>query len=328
MRRSTTQKFSRQCQKDRYNYSVSRWKCKDPRYYLRKIGTTDPVTATMTATCQWDRTYTINSTGLECLVHHCAHPHDHPGKHEPPLSENKLALSTPNGWDLDSWHISFEDSIKYTCPANHYFELPDPVELKPTQNLLKVKCLDSGEYEVPARLGKSWPNCTDTILCGQPPAKPSNNIINGKAEFDGYQTWLKGASNLQDTYNTHVKYSCANGSKFDNSSDGAGDTLSLTSRCQWNKEWSIMTLPSCVVTHCIQPFPLPFDTFLEELTSDWTAVDQQKEYRCQQKQGDVPTMFWESDRSKSTFSMTCLPDGTYEFDDIRENWPTCLQGRK
>ena len=35
-------------------------------------------------------------------------------------------------------------------------------------------------------------------------------------------------------------------------------------------------------------------------------------------------MYWESDRSKSTFQMYCKEDGNYEFVDKRENWPTCL----
>ena len=37
------------------------------------------------------------------------------------------------------------------------------------------------------------------------------------------------------------------------------------------------------------------------------------------------TMYFESDRSKSEFSMLCKDDGHYEFDNARENWPTCLQ---
>ena len=37
-------------------------------------------------------------------------------------------------------------------------------------------------------------------------------------------------------------------------------------------------------------------------------------------------MFWESDRTKSTFSMLCKPDGTFDFNGARESWPTCLTG--
>lgn len=35
-------------------------------------------------------------------------------------------------------------------------------------------------------------------------------------------------------------------------------------------------------------------------------------------------MFWETDRTKSTFSILCKEDGTYEFENKRENWPTCV----
>lgn len=51
-----------------------------------------------------------------------------------------------------------------------------------------------------------------------------------------------------------------------------------------------------------------------------------KEYECRNKRrpDNAHTMYWESDRSKSTFSMECKPDGTYDFVDVRGNWPTCL----
>ena len=58
---------------------------------------------------------------------------------------------------------------------------------------------------------------------------------------------------------------------------------------------------------------------------EWTSVYTNKEYECENKQGDTPTMFWEADRTKSTFSMYCKEDGFYDFVDQRENWPTCLE---
>ena len=39
------------------------------------------------------------------------------------------------------------------------------------------------------------------------------------------------------------------------------------------------------------------------------------------------TMYWESDRSKSTFEMDCLEDGTFDFINERPNWPTCVEGK-
>ena len=34
-----------------------------------------------------------------------------------------------------------------------------------------------------------------------------------------------------------------------------------------------------------------------------------------------PTRFWESDRSKSTFSIACQADGAFDFDNSTESWP-------
>ena len=131
---------------------------------------------------------------------------------------------------------------------------------------------------------------------------------------------------MQDTYNTFVKYSCANGSQFDTES---GYTTSVQTRCQWNKEWAPYhgTLPACVVTHCIEPFPIPEDSYLEQVSSTWTAVGEQKQYRCKGMESDGKhTRFWESDHTKSTFQMKCLPDGSFQFEDERNNWPTCIEG--
>mgnify|MGYP003322331889 CR=1 FL=1 len=152
---------------------------------------------------------------------------------------------------------------------------------------------------------------------------PVNGRINGTDGHDGAITWLNNATN-QDTYGTTVEYKCADGSQFDTTSNGQGDTPTIRTRCQWDKTWSApASLPSCYVTHCIHPYPIPEDTFLQEITSAWTLVNQKKQYECKGKIGGVHTRFWEADRSKSTFEILCLPDGTFAFDNERESWPTC-----
>ena len=49
-------------------------------------------------------------------------------------------------------------------------------------------------------------------------------------------------------------------------------------------------------------------------------------YECKNKRAsdNAATMYWETDRSKSTFSILCKPDGTYDFVNERSKWPTCL----
>ena len=72
---------------------------------------------------------------------------------------------------------------------------------------------------------------------------------------------------LQDTYNSTIQYFCKNGSQFDTDSVEGGDAISVEIRCQWNKDWFPYktTLPTCKITHCITPFPIPPDTKLEVL---------------------------------------------------------------
>ena len=301
--------------------------CSDPRQYIYQAGQQEA--QYRYSECQWKKKFTVNNvTELECRIHHCSHPHLHPGSHEPPPTENNLNLVTPyNHWTLGHWHISFGSQITYFCPANQFFEEPDPVVVSPVQRSLEIECLTSGTYAIPPNTQyPKWPNCTATVRCGQPPPKPVNGAINGTFGFDGSIDWLNDAPDLQDTYDTWVEYRCADGSQFDTNQDNLGDEIFLRSRCQWDKTWSLPVLPPCYVTQCVLPFPLPTDTYLEEITNAWTDVDSKKEYRCQNNSDGVAAMFWQTDRTKSTFSMVCKPDGTYDFNGARENWPTCLTG--
>ena len=306
--------------------SMISYRCADPRQYIYQAN--EQEAQYRYSECQWNKKFTLNVADLECRIHHCSHPHLHQGSHEPPPAENNLNLVTPHSyWTLAHWHIGFGSHVTYTCPVNHFFEEPDPVVVSPVQRSLDIECLTNGTYAIPPNSQyPKWPNCTATVRCGQPPPKPANGAINGTFGFDGSIEWLYGAPDLQETYNTWVEYRCADGSQFDTDNDNVGDTVSLRSRCQWDKTWSLPSLPPCYVTQCVLPFPLPADTHLEELTDAWTNVNSNKEYRCQNETGGVATMFWESDRTKSTFSMSCKPDGTYDFNGARENWPTCLTG--
>ena len=254
--------------------------------------------------CQWNKNFDRDGTAAVCEIHNCAHPHNDPGSHPPPPPENNITLVNRN------WVVAFGDVIMYLCDEGTFIENK---ETDPTQTNITVKCIpDKGEYDIPA----SWPNCTDTVICGQPPAIP----VNGSIE------WLN-RQEYDDTYNSYVEYGCVNGSQFDTDSDGLGDEVTVTIRCQWSQVWApYPQLPECKITHCVDPFPIPEDTFLEELTSNWTRINEHKEYQCQGKMDGIHTRFWESDRSLSTFSMLCKEDGTFDFVNIRDNWPTCLEG--
>ena len=56
------------------------------------------------------------------------------------------------------------------------------------------------------------------------------------------------------------------------------------------------------------------------MTSDWTPINEYKQYRCKNQVSGQPTMFWESDRTKYTFKLICKPDGYFTW----EEWPICL----
>ena len=283
----------------------------------------------MMAECQWDETYTVLPSELQCVLSHCSHPHNYPhGSHDPPPQENNLELDSPDDhFNTTVWRVSFGSKIRYKCSGTKHFEHPLPTEIDPTQDTLDVECLPSGTYSTPLVQGRAWPNCTQTVRCGPPPSHPTNGMVNGREGHDGSIAWMYGAPEDSDTYNTTVEYSCTNGSQFDTNGDGQGNSATIQSRCQWDKSWSQQNpLPPCYVTHCIAPFLVPNDTFLTEITSNPTPVNQRKQYECMGKMiNGTHTRFLESDRTKSTFEMLCLPNGAYAFVNLRSNWPTCLE---
>ena len=182
-----------------------------------------------------------------------------------------------------------------------------------TSDTAVVHCASDGEMKYP----EEWPQFSEDIHCGEPPSPPEG----------GTRQWTRGDEG-DGGYNDTIAYGCVNGSEFDTNDDSAGDLIQLTISCRWNKSWDPWpVLPPCYITDCVDPFSIPADTMLEEVTPAWTRVNTSKEYRCQGRDHDgVHTMFWESNRSLSTFSMLCQPDGHFLFENIRGNWPTCLEG--
>jgi hypothetical protein len=130
-----------------------------------------------------------------------------------------------------------------------------------------------------------------------------------------------------DTYLATLVYTCTPGSQFDTDGDGAGDTVELRTTCQWRKAWEPWALlPPCRITHCVWPPTVPGPSHLEEVTDQWTPVNTSKQYRCEGMQEDgTHTSFWETDRTKSTFSIPCQPDGLFDFVSEPGSWPVCLE---
>ena len=178
-----------------------------------------------------------------------------------------------------------------------------------------IHCGSAGEFLYPS----DWAQCSETVHCGQPPGKTEN----------GTRTWLK-SDEFTNSYSTEVVYTCVDGSQFDTDNDGVGDTTGITLSCLWSKIWTPwVTLPTCVITHCIFSFGIPAESFLEEVSTEWTPIETKKQFICQGAKDDgTHARFTEADRAVSTFSMLCNPYGNFMFKNKRSSWPTCLQGLK
>ena len=94
-------------------------------------------------------------------------------------------------------------------------------------------------------------------------------VLRNLSLSSGHSLWRKAAVPL---YGSEVSYSCGPGRMFDTDGDGAGDSDNVTAACLWSSSWSPATLPSCAVTHCISNLSVPADSFLQEVTSDWTPI--------------------------------------------------------
>ena len=89
--------------------SILEYTCDDPRKWIRSIGTTD-LSSSVTTRCMWRKAYTLDGTNLECVIHHCRHPHDDPGSHSAPAPEYQIVLKDEADWD-----IAFGDNVRYEC---------------------------------------------------------------------------------------------------------------------------------------------------------------------------------------------------------------------
>ena len=56
------------------------YRCEDRRNWLRLTSQTDSQLAeSKVTTCHWRGRYDMDATQLECVLHHCRHPHNEPG---------------------------------------------------------------------------------------------------------------------------------------------------------------------------------------------------------------------------------------------------------
>ena len=112
-------------------WSQFKYVCDDPREFIKLSSEPDTsLLAQKYSRCMWRKAYEVNGKDLVCIIHHCQHPHNDPGKHDPPPSENQINLVQRN-----NWHIAFGSSITYRCATNTYIEND---ESDPTQTQIQV----------------------------------------------------------------------------------------------------------------------------------------------------------------------------------------------
>ena len=192
----------------------------------------------------------------------------------------------PQVWD--GALVPIGEALTYPCQAHQALQNAT-TDKRQADTEVNVTCGEDGEFLYP----DPWPMCVETVHCGEPPLPP----------VDGLRIWSREPD---DSYQVSVAYHCVNGSRFDIDNDGRGNWRKVTTKCRWNKLWTpYVPLPACLITHCVDPYTPPEDSFLEEVTSDWTWINEDKWYQCQDQNATGHTRFFESDRDQTNFSMTC-----------------------
>ena len=217
---------------------------------------------------------------------------------------------------LGKLFINFYVNFSWKC-SDRRFYVDEPSET------VTFQCKSDKTYSGNIEHYKCKPKFCDN------PLKPEDNL-NCTFSWDGNLVQIgdqfiyncKDGTALND--DTSSKLSADTSISTDN--DGIGDSDNVTINCQWRKAWSPWpVLPKCIITHCVDPLSIPEDSYLEEMHTSWVAINTEKWYQCADRlENGSHTKFFESDRSKSSFSMTCQPNGLFKFVNLRENWPTCL----
>ena len=176
--------------------------CVDKRKYIKITSTSNPLAPSIASTCLWRKLYNVTANQLTCILDHCAHPYNDNGSFPPPPVENNLALVEDSR--TASSFVPFSSYITFNCSSGTYIETS---QTDPTQSQVFVQCLPTvATYNIPLitntyiyntsqpavrsfKTGK-WPNCTSTVVCGQPPAPPVNGTI----------TWITGTTNQVKGY--------------------------------------------------------------------------------------------------------------------------------
>jgi hypothetical protein len=173
--------------------------CVDPRKYLKITSSAAALAPKIVSTCLWRKLYNVTANQLTCTLHHCANPYVDVGGFAPPPTQNNLVLLQDSR--VTSSLVPFNSYLTFNCANGMFIESN---QTDPSQNQVFVQCLSStATYSIPpltntyvynvslpavkTYVAGAWPNCTSTVVCGQPPAPPVNGSI----------TWLYGSSDYQ-----------------------------------------------------------------------------------------------------------------------------------
>ena len=255
--------------------------------------------------CNWNKRWRYSALPA-CIITHCIHPFAIPNDTSLVTSDGWTSINKDRTYECEGWNTTGDEThVKF-------------FETDRSKTSFTMKCKDDGNYEF-VNKRENWPTCLSTVHCGQPP----------NATEDGYREWTQShRQESDDTYNTNVRYRCINGSQFDTNGEGAGVSAHVDITCLWNKIWSPWpVLPACIISHCVDPYEIPENTSLEVSFDDWTPIRTEKEYQCSGMTESIHTKFFEYDRSKSSFGMRCLDNGTFLFNNETQHWPICVEGK-
>ena len=201
-------------------------------------------TRELTSSCQWDTQWSRVSSSFTCTLTYCPKTLA--------LPSNSLVEEVSQ-----EWHKLGEEKL-LRCPSGAHL-LEATATKEEAREEFNMTCRNDGTYVG----SEEWMRCRFTVFCPASPEPPRG----GRASF---LTHGEGSTK----YLTKIEYACTPGSQFQH---GGEYRSTVESSCTWAATWAPhSTLPPCHVTHCPSPPSPPPGHYMEEATSNWTAVGDHK----------------------------------------------------
>ena len=268
----------------------------------------------VTATCSWNTTFTVNPSDVECVLTYCAN-----GTGLPINNVNNFVSVVKEGggnYDIQNGEvIELGKTLKYNCKDGHRLQ-NDTDNKGQADDFIRVTC-SNGNFIYP----DPWPECVRTIQCKD----PGSNVELVRKEKNNFNN---------HTYEDKLEYSCLDQRSYIKvNGSSKAFAPSIVSTCEWRQIYDVdVNKLICKIDHCGHPHsgngshpapPPEYNISLVETDptrNKYVPFGYNVMYKC-----DANTFIEneEIDPTKTNITVQCQTDtGIYL---IPNAWPNCTE---